>query len=158
MFIKPEKKSILFFILFMVILAACDPKRVFDENKIVENGNWNVNNKLRFNVPVEDIISHYNFYLYVRNAVEYPFSNLFIFITTTFPDGRMARDTVELTLAGYDGRWLGSGMGNVKYNKFLFQKGVQFKQKGNYRFEFEQAMRINEIKGIRDIGLRIEKE
>ncbi|MEI7980043.1 MAG: gliding motility lipoprotein GldH [Bacteroidota bacterium] len=158
MFFIPEKKSLLFFILFMMGVSACNPKRVFDENKIVENGNWNINNKLRFDVPIDDLLPRYNFYLYLRNAVEYPFSNLFVFITTTFPDGRLARDTVELTLAGYDGRWLGSGMGNVKYNQFLFQKDVVFKEKGKYRFEFEQAMRVNELKGIRDIGLRIEKQ
>lgn len=158
MLIKPEKKYLLFFILLIVIFTACDSNRVFDENKTVENGKWKVNNKFRFDVPVEDILSRYDFYLYVRNAVDYPFSNLFLFITTIFPNGQLSRDTVELTLAGYDGRWLGSGMGSVKYNQFLFQKGVMFRQKGKYSFEFEQAMRVNELKGIQDIGLRIEKE
>jgi gliding motility-associated lipoprotein GldH len=158
MIIKPINKILPLFILPLAILAACGSNRVFDENKTVQNGNWNVHEKLAFDVLVGDILSRYDFYLSVRNAVEYPYSNLYLFITTTFPDGRMSRDTVELTLAGHDGRWLGSGMGSVKYNQFLFQKGVKFKQKGMYRFEFEQAMRVNELKGIRDIGLRIEKE
>jgi gliding motility-associated lipoprotein GldH len=75
-----------------------------------------------------------------------------------FPDGHIARDTIELTLADYDGRWLGSGMGSVKFSRFLLQKDVRFKQKGNYLFTLEQAMRVNELNGIRDIGLRIEKQ
>jgi gliding motility-associated lipoprotein GldH len=74
------------------------------------------------------------------------------------PDGQMSRDTAELTLADYDGRWLGSGMGSVKFSHFLFQKDVRFKQAGTYRFVFEQAMRVNELNGINDIGLRIEKQ
>jgi len=158
MTIKPKNITLPLFILSLAILAACGPNRIFDENKTIQNGNWNVQDKPIFEVSVEDILSRYDFYLSVRNAVEYPYSNLYIFIATTFPDGRMSRDTVELILAGNDGRWLGSGMGNVKYNQFLFQKGVKFTQKGKYRFELEQAMRVNELKGIHDVGLRIEKE
>jgi len=97
-------------------------------------------------------------YLNVRNGPEYPYSNIFIFMNTVFPDGQIARDTIELTLADYDGRWLGSGMGSVKFSRFLFQKNVQFKQAGTYRFILEQAMRVRELSGIHDVGLRIEKQ
>jgi gliding motility-associated lipoprotein GldH len=33
-----------------------------------------------------------------------------------------------------------------------------FPHKGIYRFELEQAMRVKELKGIRDVGIRIEKQ
>ena len=79
-------------------------------------------------------------------------------MNTTLPDGRISRDTLELTLADYDGRWLGSGIGSVKFSKFLFRKGIRFKQKGHYRFELEQAMRVKELKGIKDIGMRFETQ
>lgn len=142
----------------LVVLVSCDPNRVFEENKILENGLWNVKDPLQFKVPIQDILTRYNIYFNVRNAPEYPYSNLFLFLTTRLPDGRTSRDTIELTLADYDGRWLGSGMGSTKYSRFLFEKGIQFKQKGNYLFTIEQAMRVNKLSGIRDFGLRLEKE
>jgi len=153
-----EKKSLLLFLLLTGIFISCDSKRIYDEYFTVEKGIWNVRKKAKFDVIISDIISRYNIYINVRNAPDYPYSNLFLFMNTIFPDGHAARDTVELTLADYDGRWLGSGIGSLKFNRFLFQKGFQFRQKGTYQFEMEQAMRVSELKGIHDIGLRIEKQ
>jgi gliding motility-associated lipoprotein GldH len=153
----PEKKTLLF-ILLMIVIVSCDSNRLFEEHTTLEKGVWNMNKPVRFTVGISDLISRYNVYLNVRNGQEYAYSNLFMFMTTTFPDGKVARDTVELTLADYDGRWLGSGMGSVKFSKFLFEKGIQFKQAGNYVFSFEQAMRVADLKGIYDLGMRIEKQ
>ena len=154
---NPEKK-ILLLLLVLLIINSCDSNRVFEEQIPLKNEVWNVNNQLKFNVTISDLLSRYNVYLNVRNGREYPFSNLFLFMNTVSPDGHVGRDTIELTLADYDGRWLGSGMGNVKFSRFLFQKDVQFKQTGTYRFELEHAMRIRDLRGITDIGLRIEKQ
>ena len=149
---------LLLFLIMAPVMISCDSQRVFEEHFALKNGTWNTKNKLQFDVTIPDLLSRYNVYLNVRNGSEYPYSNLYMFMNTVFPDGKMARDTVELTLADYDGRWLGSGMGNVKFSQFLFKKGVKFEQKGQYQFIFEQAMRVNELTGIHDIGLRIEKQ
>ncbi len=158
MSLNPDKKILLLLALFIGMLISCDSKRVYDENIIVENNSWNVKNKLTFDVTISDIRQRYNVYLKVRNGTDYPYSNLFLFLHTVCPDGSVSRDTLELTLADYDGRWLGSGISSVKFSKFLFQEAFQFKQPGKYRFEMEQAMRVKELKGIRDIGLRIESQ
>jgi gliding motility-associated lipoprotein GldH len=158
MSLNPEKKILLLFVLLTGMLVSCDSKRVYDENVILEKNSWNVNNKLKFSVTIPDTVPLYNVYLKVRNGPEYPYSNLFLFLNTVTPDGRVSRDTLELTLADYDGRWLGSGTGNVKYSKFMLQQGIRFRQAGKYVFELEQAMRVNELKGIRDAGMRIERQ
>ena len=151
-----KKNPVLIVILFLVF-TSCDSKRVFEENKPIENRTWKALNKLQFSFSIEDITIPYNIYLNIRNGMEYPYSNLYLFLKTTYPDGKVSRDTLECILADYDGRWLGSGVSSVKFNKFLFQKGVYFREKGAYNFEFEQAMRVNELKGITDVGLRIER-
>ncbi len=156
--INPDKKILLLILLVMGMMISCDSKRMFEENFAIEKETWNVHNRVKFELTISDLVPHYNVYLNVRNAPEYPYSNLYLFLNTGYPDGKISRDTLELTLADYDGRWLGSGMGSVKFSRFLLQKGIQFRQKGIYHFELEQAMRVNELKGIRDIGLRIEKE
>jgi gliding motility-associated lipoprotein GldH len=154
----PEKIILLLLFILTVVTTSCDPGRVFEEHVALKKGIWNVRNEIPFNVTISDLVSRYNVYLNVRNGQEYPYSNLYLFMNTTSPDGNIARDTIELTLADYDGRWLGSGMGSVKFSRFQFQKGFKFTQGGNYRFTFEQAMRVNDLKGIYDIGLRIEKQ
>ena len=80
----------------------------------------------------------------LRNDLDYPYSNIFLFLKTTFPGGQFAMDTIECQLADPDGKWTGSGMGRVRFNRFLFQKGVQVQAGGTYVFDFEQAMRVND--------------
>jgi len=151
-----KKNPVLIFVLLLV-LSSCDSKYVFEENKPIENRNWKAANKVQFFVSIDDVTIPYTIFLNIRNGMEYPYSNIYLFLKTTFPDGKVSRDTLECILADYDGRWLGSGIGSVKFNKFLFQKGIYFPKKGKYNFEFEQAMRVNELIGITDVGLRIER-
>ena len=155
---NPEKRLLLFVLLLMAAFISCDSNRAFEEHTALKNGVWDVKNEIRFDVAISDLLSRYNVYFNVRNGLEYPYGNLFMFMNTVFPDGHIARDTIELTLADYDGRWLGSGMGSVKFSRFLFRREVQFKEAGNYRFILQQAMRVRELTGIHDIGMRIEKK
>ena len=159
MFSSSRKISLLaLFIVSLLVMGSCDSKRFFEENKRIENSVWNNKEKATFKVTITDILARYNFYFNLRNGGDYPYSNIYLFLKTVFPDGRIARDTIECQLADYDGKWLGSGISDVKFNRFLFQKGIRFPQKGQYVFEVEQAMRIEDLKGIRDIGIRLEKQ
>ena len=147
--------SISFLVIFLV---SCDSKRFFEENKSFENGVWLNTNSPSFNVNISDTLAHYDLYLNIRNDGIYPYSNLYLFIHTILPGGKTATDTVECQLADPDGKWRGSGLGGLKFNRFLFQRGMAFPRKGQYHFELEQAMRVKELKGIRDVGIRIEKQ
>ena len=153
------KRNILnsFLLILIFSVGACDSKRFFEENQTIENGVWNVRNKVAFRVDITDSFARYDIYLNVRNDGTYPYSNLYLFIHTELPGGKTATDTVECQLADPDGKWRGSGIGNMKFNRYLFQKGMIFPEKGLYIFEIEQAMRVNELKGVRDIGIRLEK-
>jgi gliding motility-associated lipoprotein GldH len=141
----------------LLFMASCDSKRFFEENKSVENGVWKNTKFQSFSVAISDTLSRYDLFLNVRNDGLYPYSNLYLFIHTTLPGGKRATDTVECQLADPDGKWRGSGLGSLKFNRFLFQKGMLFPRKGIYHFDLEQAMRVNDLKGIRDVGIRIEK-
>ncbi len=151
------KQDIFLLIFLFTTITACDSNRLFEENRVIPNKTWSAGNKVSFQATITDTALTYNVYLNIRNTLDYPYSNLFLFLQTTFPDGHKAKDTLECLLADYDGRWLGSGVGSVKFNRFLLKKGVSFREKGVYRFDLEQAMRVPELKGIEDVGLRIEK-
>ena len=155
------KLTSLFSILFagiLIFFAGCDSKKFYDENAVIEKGNWNNKEIKKFEVNITDTVSAYTFFLNIRNDGDYPYSNLYLFLHTSFPDGKKAVDTVECQLADYDGKWRGQGIGSLKFNRFEFQRGVHFRHAGKYTFELEQAMRVADLKGIRDVGIRIEKE
>ena len=151
------KQPIAFLLLAGIIFSSCDPNRVFEKNIVVENSSWPLTEQVCFNVEIADTLSLNNFYLNIRHTTDYKYSNIFLFLNIGFPDGNNSRDTIELTLADIDGRWFGEGMGKIKESQILINKGIVFPEAGNYTFCFEQAMRTVELKGIEDIGIRIEK-
>jgi gliding motility-associated lipoprotein GldH len=150
-------KSILVTGLTFIFLLSCDKARVFEENIDIPDNVWNQNDKVRFDVTIEDIESRYNFYINVRNAGSYPYSNLFLFMDTKYPDGFVSRDTLECILADESGKWLGDGSGDIFDNQILFKKNFKMKQKGNYVFVLEQGMRVKNLPLIMDVGIRLEK-
>jgi len=150
------KGTIILTVIVLFILQACDKRKVFDKNKEVALDGWAVNDIVRFEVPISNSKLRYNFYINVRNNTNYSFSNLFLFINTIYPDRKISKDTVECWLADQNGKWLGDGLGQIKNNRILFKRGFRFDQVGTYVFEFQQGMRVEKLKGINSIGLRIE--
>ncbi|HEX5003557.1 MAG TPA: gliding motility lipoprotein GldH [Bacteroidia bacterium] len=141
----------------VMLMAACDSNRLFEDNKEIPDHEWYQDKPVVLNAVIEDTSIGYNVYINIRNAGYYRFSNIYLFLNTRMPDGVMQRDTVECTLASPEGKWLGDGLGDIWDNRILFRKDVFFRQKGEYRFELIQAMRIDPLPGIMDAGMRIEK-
>ncbi len=154
--IKRNYKIFLFvFVIFLLI--KCGNPALIDNSINVDESNWNVDQKLKIDIDIDDTISTYNFYINLRNTTEYKNSNFFLFIKTIFPNGQIAIDTLECILADNQGKWLGKGNDKIKDNKILFKKDAIFPMKGKYKFEIEHAMREKSVEGIKTVGLRIEK-
>lgn len=152
-------KNILLILAFFVgvfFITSCDSNRYFEQNQKILNEKWHVEDAKTFSFEMMDTTSLFNFYINTRNTNDYPFSNLYIFINSEFPNGEHARDTIELQLAQKNGKWLGSGNGRYKYNQFILRKGMRFVQTGSYNFSIEHGMRRDTLAGISDIGIRLE--
>jgi gliding motility-associated lipoprotein GldH len=153
-------KSVKYIVAFCVValsLVSCDSGRVYDTFKSVKDAVWNRAEQIKFDVQIDDTNSYNKVFINTRNNDNYRFSNLYIFITTNYPDGKISRDTIDCIVADDKGKWLGKGIGDTRTCRFLLKKGVRFHQKGIYSFEFEQAMRVEKLEGIESVGMRIEK-
>lgn len=139
----------------IITLLSCDKLRYYEKNLPIKNGVWNINEKPFFEVEVKDTVQRFNFYINLRNNSSYEYSNIYMFLNTYFPNGQQARDTIECILADPRGYWLGKGTEIIEH-QILFKRAVRFPIPGTYRFEFEQAMRKDNLEDILDIGLRIE--
>lgn len=155
------RKTIISVVLFFVagIVISCDMSIFYDEHKTIKDDVWNINDKMVFNVEVEsdDLSDRYNFLVDLRNTKEYPYSNAFLFIKTTFPNGGYALDTMECPLTEPSGRWYGKVSSNHVDNRFYLRKEVVFPQAGMYRFEIFHGLRDSNVVGIKNVGLRIER-
>lgn len=143
--------------IFLLLLTACDSTGLYDESRDIEGGEWDISERLAFDFDVPDTVTKYNFYFNIRNTDDYPYSNIYVFFRTTFPDGKIAVDTVEFPLADPSGRWYGKGQGDVHDCRLVFRQGVRFPVAGKYHMEVEQAMRMEALPGVINAGIRIER-
>jgi gliding motility-associated lipoprotein GldH len=144
-------------LLFSFLLSSCDPHRVFEKNIELPDYTWDIKNKPTFEVKVEDTVALHNFYVNIRHASHYPYANLYLFVQIQFPNGKKSKDTLECIFADPTGKWKGEGMGDIWDNSILWKSNVKFPLKGNYIFEYEQAMRTTQVPFVMDVGLRVEK-
>jgi gliding motility-associated lipoprotein GldH len=138
-------------------LSSCDKAVIYEENQQIPDKTWKQSEKFTFSTELTDTKSDLNIYLNIRNTGSYQYSNLFLFIKTVLPDGTASIDTAECTLAKPDGEWLGTGLADVWSIQVPFKKRIRIFKPGKYQFVVEQAMRIDPLPGIQDIGIRIEK-
>ncbi len=142
----------------MLFFLACQNTVVFQGQKAIPGLSWHYKDTLVFEASIEDTLSLHKMHLDIRNSIDYRYSNLFIFLDIEFPDGRILRDTLECVLADRRGQWTGRGFGQLRFNRLMFRDDVWFPTKGIYTFRLLQGMRDDELYGISDAGIRIEKK
>lgn len=147
-----------FILLISIAIMSCVNKNViYDESVIIPNASWDNKELPYFDIMIDDTLSDYNFYFNIRHLENYRYSNFYMFLHTTFPNGNTTHDTIECILAYPDGQWIGEGSGSMRSLKILFNNNLRFPLKGNYHFEIEQAMREPVLDGVADVGLCFER-
>lgn len=143
-------------VLFLSALFACNNKVVFEQYQHIPEKNWHKDSVLNFTITVDDTVKNNNFLINVRNDVNYKYSNLWLFLQIEQPDGKTIDDKFEIVLADPSGKWLGSGFSGLKTRESVYRRNVFFPVSGEYKVRIQQGMRENNLKGISDIGIRIE--
>ncbi|NOY51560.1 MAG: gliding motility lipoprotein GldH [Chlorobi bacterium] len=141
----------------IVFLSACSSGTIYDKSIKVNQSGWYKNDMARFDLRINDSLETYDYFLNIRHTVDYRYSNLFVFFKTTYPNGNISRDTLEFVLANKSGKWYGKGWGDIKDISFPLVKSIKFPLRGEYTFQIQQAMRVDTLEGITDIGIRIER-
>lgn len=144
------------FFIVAIVTSSCDVKRYYEKNDTIENETWNIKKTFVHQFEIKDSMQWFNMYLNVRNTTDYRYRNLFMFVTTTFPKGQIAKDTVECILANNQGEWQGRGNGKYKDCRIVFKPKFRFSQIGNYSIKIEHGMREMDVIGISEIGVRLE--
>ena len=154
---KQKKKILLGLLFLMAVFTSCQNDS-FDKRTIIPEARWPQENRVAYDVEITDTLSSYEFGIGLRHLENYRYSNLFVFLHTTMPNGNHTRDTIECTLATPEGRWIGKSSGSMRDLVVPLNENLLFPLSGTYHFEIEQAMREPVLKGISDIGLYIEKQ
>ncbi len=142
-------------VLFMFLILGCSSDPTYEKTYGFSNGQWAQNVKPSFTVEIQNTTKEYDFTLTLRTTTEYKYSNLWIYMSTTTPDGQKAREPFEIKITNPDGTWAGKKTGTVVENSIYFRKR-KLPQTGKYIFQIEQGITNSIVDEVLDIGLLIE--
>ncbi|WP_259429464.1 gliding motility lipoprotein GldH [Chryseobacterium chendengshani] len=121
------------------------------------NNKWGKKAEQKFKLEVTDPQNPKNIIFVVRNNNEYPYSNIRFIVNFKSPKSKISQtDTLNYILAKPNGEWLGTGFGETKETLFQYKTNFKFPEKGTYEVGILQAMRNDNLKGIEDIGIKVE--
>jgi gliding motility-associated lipoprotein GldH len=146
------------FILFLFF--RCDSKRVFENNIEFKDRNWKIAQPVAFQFQITDTTTQYNLLLNVRNSLDYPYARLFVNCELRAPD---SSSLSKKMISGYlfdqkTGKPFGtSGLGDVYDHQLSILNNYSFKKPGEYKMSVQQFMRMDTIRGILAVGVRVEK-
>ena len=144
----------LFFVLFCLMSCNSSSEKVEMKNL---NGIWDKKTQQKFDFKIDESNESNNIIIVVRNNNDYPYSNIrFIVNATDAQTKKKSVDTLNYVLAKPNGEWIGKGFGDTKETLFQYKLNYKFPKNGDYSIGIIQAMRADQLKGIEDIGLKIE--
>ncbi len=147
-----------------ITLISCNSTVVFDNYTSIPEAKWHKDSILKFEFNPIDTVSRNNIYVNLRNTKNFAYNNLFLIVDINFPNQTKVTDTLEYEMADAEGKFLGSGLTDLKENKLEYKTNVIFPNTGTYTISVQHAMRKSGdvgglvlLEGITDVGLQIEK-
>ncbi len=152
-----NKYSFVFILSSLIMLLSCNSNIVFTDFKVMPEKTWRLMNIPVFKIPVTDSLTSNNIFFTIRTASSYPFRNIYLFVTTISPNGKSITDTLQYNLADEKGKRYGRGLGDILELNLPYKSNVYFPLKGIYQFKIQHGMRTEDLKGVYDFGLRVER-
>lgn len=137
--------------------AACDTTGIYNETRDIENEVWAFEAPVNFYAEVNDTVNLHDIVVNLRTGKTYDYSNLWLFVDFTYPNGNAFTDTIECPLAYPDGRWVGSSGPGYINTAVIIKKDMIFPVSGKYNINIRHGMRDDSLHEIKTVGLRIQK-
>ncbi|MCD8166197.1 MAG: gliding motility lipoprotein GldH [Bacteroides sp.] len=143
----------------LILLAGCTGSTVYHSYSPLPPEGWSKSDTLFHTVSLQDSLpAQYLLSAEIRNNGSYPYRDIYLLLHHNLADSCLYQaDTLHITLAGEEGTWLGSGFGNryqLSAPWFTFTPS----RSGIHTFKLTHGMQDTLLKGIPDIGLKIEKQ
>ena len=109
------------FVFLSLFLLVCCNTNTESSYSVFEEDSWHADSIITLSHSVVDSTTKHNLYLKIRHNTEFEYQNIFLFV-----DFQEKRDTIEVTLSEKNGKWLGSGFGDIKEVEYCFAKEIIF--------------------------------
>ncbi|MFV0420155.1 MAG: gliding motility lipoprotein GldH [Dysgonomonas sp.] len=166
--LTPKAILVLSLIFLCLVGISCSKQDTYYHVYEMKDANWVQKDTLRFTIDttmfkVDSVLFEtnipYTLSIEVTNNVNYPYRNIWFFIQSNIDsDSVYAEQSKEYQLADIEGKWLGSGFGNLFQSSFVVFENISFSEKRNYYIKVEHGMRDELLTGIEKVGIKLSKK
>lgn len=149
--------NFLFFCSIILLFYSCSDNIYYKKYKSIKDNVLLENDSAIFTVKITDTIQKYNLYMSLRHGTAYPFANFKYHIGYRSPSGKYWQTIHNSMLRGKDGKFLGSGLGDMWDIDFLVQQNLKFSEIGEYQISVVNNLGIPKTPNVVELGLIIEK-
>jgi gliding motility-associated lipoprotein GldH len=139
----------------VVCFSACQNNPVAETHTEKSNAVFTLADSLTLAFDITDTSSLYDFTVEVRHKSDFAFQNIYTNIQTEYPNGQHVRQLLSLELSEPTGKPNGDCSGNVC--KVEIPTKVFFNALGKYRITLAPFSRVDTLKGISRLGIRLNK-
>lgn len=143
----------------LVLVWACDSNAVYKGYEEIPEAEWYMENVKSFEFTLADNSNPLTMNYLVRNAVDYPFYNLYLRATLKDSTGKVLVTGMDQLILFNEktGKPVGDGLGDLFDQKVTASKfkAYQFPYKGKYTIELQQNMRPDPLLGVLGVGFEL---
>ena len=141
----------------MLGATSCNSDVVFEHIQEVPISGWEYQDPVSFSFTAPDTSHHYNLIFDIRITPDYAYQNLWLFVETVEPDGFTHTDSLNCPMAFSDGRWVGSGLGDLIDTPILIHQNFKFTKEGEYKMKIKHGMRHDNLPDVQNVGVILKR-
>lgn len=140
----------------LLMAAACNENTVYHSYQSIPSEGWKKGDTLFFDVAISDSLQPLQLSAEIRNKNNYAYRNLYLSVSHNLKDSTVWKtDTLQLILADKEGKWKGTGWGSL-FLSTLPIASITVQHPGHYTFKVTHQMQDELLKGINDIGIKLQ--
>lgn len=152
-------KSKFLLLICIVFLYSCDKGAIHKEYVEIPEAEWSIEEPKVFDFEITDASKPIEFSYLVRNAIQYPFYNLYLKTSLKDSTGKTLKGGME-ELILFDqktGQPKGDGLGDLFDHRVVVNLlgDFSFPYNGKYSLEIQHNMRPDPLLGLMGIGIEI---
>lgn len=143
--------------LLLCSLAACGPDHLYKNSTPLAAAGWTYRDSTRFEFQVPDTVTRYDIFLDVEYTAEYPFQNLYLKLSTRYPNGKQLTRVKSIDLFDNQGHQAGQSAGGHYRLQAALQENAYFNQTGPHTVSVGQYTRRDTLPGMVAMGLLVQR-
>jgi gliding motility-associated lipoprotein GldH len=150
------RKIAYLFMLIPIVFSACKGK-FYKQYQDIPKLQWQRSNVVKFEVDIQDIEAAYRITIGFRYTTHIHQNAIPVIVGMVSPAGKTTSENYIIQLKDAKGEHLGEAMHDLADREQEVKKGFKFTEKGKHYFTITQASDAEDLGGIMEVGLVLEK-